>query len=657
MAFIQSNICCFSSIEPILMEKTAVTTYEAELVVFDKHNRCTLGDGEYELTLHMKQGSAAKTYSPKKHPTWEVIPESCLDEFDKADHPLDDFNKHPTLKFRLSWTKDKWAEMADRPLPITIRKEDHFISNKENEPDQNHNSSIIENGIGHNNSLNSSIAHATSTPNIPRNYISNSNSTMAIVKLHDIASRIIYHFIYNNNSSQQTETCDNFNCPWCGLHCLTLYSLLKHLKLCHARFNFTYVPTPNGVRVDVSVNEQFDGSYTGSPHDLVGPAGSAFARAGPVRRTTVTRILVCRPRRQKPSLTEFLEIDENELNSQRPYITGHNRLYHHTLTCLPIHPKGLDIDSEGENDPAWLRQKTLQMIDEFTDVNEGEKELMKMWNLHIMRNGYVGDIQIPLACDMFIDMRGKELLKKNLYRNFVLHMCNLFDYGLVSPEVLYKTIQKLQRMLSSFEDGRQIISEAREKQEEYWLNVGIHKQREQQLKQQLQEEQHKENKQKNEKTPQQMYTTHKRKSSQISITSTSTTTISSAQGISKEKSTIKIQSKTVETEHIRNEKIKRDAKTRLDFNDQKLMVAVVPVLKKLSAKEMVKKSERRQSTILPAKEGSKRDALANSGPIKRKSTHARGGKSEIQISEFLEFYSNNFLHLNLSQNHRLVVEV
>jgi len=25
----------------------------------------------------------------------------------------------------------------------------------------------------------------------------------------------------------------------------------------------------------------------------------------------------------------------------------------------------------------------LQMIDEFTDVNEGEKELMKLWNLFI----------------------------------------------------------------------------------------------------------------------------------------------------------------------------------------------------------------------------------------------------------------------------------
>ena len=28
----------------------------------------------------------------------------------------------------------------------------------------------------------------------------------------------------------------------------------------------------------------------------------------------------------------------------------------------------------------------LQMIDEFTDVNEGEKEVMKLWNLHMMKH-------------------------------------------------------------------------------------------------------------------------------------------------------------------------------------------------------------------------------------------------------------------------------
>lgn len=519
--------------------KIELKTYETELLVFDKHNRCSLSDGEYELTLTEHMSASPKTVSPKKHPTWEIIPESCLDAFNGIDSPINDLTKNPLLKFRLAWTKDRTSERVDRPLPITIRKEDHFISNnKENESVIENNLSLRTNsncgGIGgmgmaigtvnanapestannNNNSINSNLNNAiaiaaaatarstvastlatttgTTVNNLINNSLINSNSissfgnttTVAIVKLHDIASRIIYHFIYNNNSSQQTETFDNFNCPWCCLHCLTLYALLKHLKLCHARFNFTYVPMPNGVRVDVSINELFDGSYTGSPNDLVGPAGSAFARTGPVRRTTVTRILVCRPRRPKHSLTEFLEIDENELNAQRPYIQGHNRLYYHTLTCLPVHPKDLDVDSEGENDPPWLQQKTKQMIDEFTDVNEGEKELMKMWNLHIMREGYVGEIQIPLACEMFIDLHAKELLEKNLYKNFVLHMCNLSDYGLVTPDTLNKTIQKFQRVLSAYEEGRSIMSAAREKQLDFWVKVGIHKQKQLQSQQQ-----------------------------------------------------------------------------------------------------------------------------------------------------------------------------
>ena len=103
---------------------------------------------------------------------------------------------------------------------------------------------------------------------------------------------------------------------------------------------------------------------------------------------------------------------------------------------------------------------------------------------------YVGDIQIPLACDMFIDIKGKELLKKNLYKNFVMHMCNLSDYGLVSPEVQYKTIQKLQCLLSQYEEGRKVISDARQSQKERWINFGLDKQKTQQK---LHEQQQKKN--------------------------------------------------------------------------------------------------------------------------------------------------------------------
>lgn len=52
--------------------------------------------------------------------------------------------------------------------------------------------------------------------------------------------RIIYNFLYHNNSLQQTESRGDMRCPWCSLLCGKLYSLLKHMSLCHPRFLFTY---------------------------------------------------------------------------------------------------------------------------------------------------------------------------------------------------------------------------------------------------------------------------------------------------------------------------------------------------------------------------------------------------------------------------------
>lgn len=435
-------------IEPIITESQSRIIYEAEMLIFDKHNRCLLFDGDYEVNLiaiRNYEPIVINETSPKKHSVWEDLPTNDF---------YDTFHKLPILKFRLTWTKDKCNPYVDRPLPITIRTEHQFKPNKDNH--LNHNNDHLRNG-------------PEKTLEVATN---NNNNKTAFVKLYDIASRIIYRFIYNNHSSQQTEACDNFNCPWCNLNCIALYSLLKHLKLCHPRFNFTYVPTEKSVRIDVTINDMFDCSYSGSPFDLVcsnSVAATYFSKCGPLRRTIVTHILVCHPRRVRPSLTEFLEIDENELNTHRPFIAGHNRTYYHIMTYMPIMPKEFDTDSEDENDPVWLRNKTINMIDEFTDVNDGEKELMKMWNLHVMRYNFVGDIQIPLACEMFLEERGKELLQKNLCRNFVLHLSNLFDYGLLSPQMFYGVILKMRAILCTNNEGRNVFAKAHHDHLQNWL--------------------------------------------------------------------------------------------------------------------------------------------------------------------------------------------
>ncbi|CAG9771037.1 unnamed protein product [Ceutorhynchus assimilis] len=396
---------------PLKKRKTNGETmklYTAELTIYDKHNRCCLTDGDYDIVVQEFAKNLSKSVH-KKHSTWENVSdllETC--------NSIDTFLKGAILKFKLNWSNQATAKLVDRPklYPLDNKENNGALANADNKEDK-------------------------------------------IKKL-----EIVYQFVYNNNSRQQTEASEDLHCPWCSVNCHALYTLLKHLKLCHSRFTFTYVPMGNRARIDIAINEMYDGSYTGSPHDLI----TSFSRNGPVRRASVTHILVCYPKRPKPSLSEFLELDDCEYDGQRPFITGHNRLYHHTNTCLPIFPKEMDCDSEGENDPEWLQNKTRMMIDEFTDVNEGEKELMKMWNLHVMKYGYVGDCQIPRACQMFVQQKGKELLLKNLYRNFVLHLTSLFDFGLLSAVCLYTTLQKLQQMMGESEAIKTVLKQSRQAQ-------------------------------------------------------------------------------------------------------------------------------------------------------------------------------------------------
>lgn len=124
---------------------------------------------------------------------------------------------------------------------------------------------------------------------------------------------------------------------------------------------------------------------------------------------------------------------------------GHPRGYYRTINNMKYtHRADYDVDSEGEMDPGWLRNHTQKLIDDFTDVNEGEKEMLKIWNLHAMKHNFVGYSQMPLACEMFVDEHGDEILTKNLYRNFLLHLTNLHDYDMLTAGEIHSIVKRLQ---------------------------------------------------------------------------------------------------------------------------------------------------------------------------------------------------------------------
>ncbi|XP_061882123.1 polycomb protein suz12-B-like isoform X4 [Entelurus aequoreus] len=401
-------------------EGDAIETYVAQMTVFDKNRRLQLLDGEYEVSMQGMEDSPVS----KKRATWETI----LDG--KRLPPFETFSQGPTLQFTLRWTGEASGKStAPVAKPLATRNSD-TSGPMETRTSHHRAAPMIKESIG--TDIHTRKEHV---PYEPRQKL-----------------RIFYQFLYNNNTRQQTEARDDLHCPWCTLNCSKLYSLLKHLKLSHSRFIFNYVPHPKGARIDVSINESYDGSYVGNPQDIHSQPGFAFSRNGPVKRTAVTHILVCRPKRTKPSLSEFLESEDGELEQQRTYVSGHNRLYFHSDSCMPLRPQEMEVDSEDERDPEWLREKTATQLDEFTDVNEGEKEVMKLWNLHVMQHGFIADNQMNHAIMLFVESCGEHIVRRNLCRNFLLHLVSMHDFNLVGTATIDRAMVRLKQIQEELPD-------------------------------------------------------------------------------------------------------------------------------------------------------------------------------------------------------------
>uniref|UniRef100_A0A8C9Y1L0 SUZ12 polycomb repressive complex 2 subunit a n=1 Tax=Sander lucioperca TaxID=283035 RepID=A0A8C9Y1L0_SANLU len=384
------------------------TTFVAQMTVFDKNRRLQLLDGEYEVSMQEMEECPVN----KKRATWETI----LDG--KRLPPFESFSQGPTLQFTLRWTSGD-SDLSTAPVakPLATRNSE---TNQEPRPG----------------SLRRLRFYSKQSVTIP---------FYVFVSL-TLTRCFSVQFQYNNNTRQQTEARDDLHCPWCTLNCRKLYSLIKHLKLSHSRFIFNYAHHPKGAKIEVSINECYDGSYAGNPQDIHSQPGFAFSRNGPVKRTAVTHVVVCRPKRTKPSLSEFLEPEDGD--QEPPIISGHNRLYFHSDSCVPLRPQEMEVDSEDERDPDWLKEKTAKQIEDFTDVNEGEKEIMKLWNLHVMKHGFIADNQMNESCLLFADHHGVHIVKNNLCRNFLLHLISMHDFNLVSTQTIDQAMARL-RLLQS----------------------------------------------------------------------------------------------------------------------------------------------------------------------------------------------------------------
>eukprot|EP00054_Salpingoeca_dolichothecata_P015097 m.86307 g.86307 ORF g.86307 m.86307 type:complete len:514 (-) comp21323_c0_seq3:460-2001(-) len=100
-------------------------------------------------------------------------------------------------------------------------------------------------------------------------------------------------------------------------------------------------------------------------------------------------------------------------------------------------------DSEDELDKDWLHAVNDQMLQEFVDVNLGEKSFMSLWNRFVVDNPFVGSQTAVDRCYQFVEEFGPILLTQQLRNNFVLHLTNMWEFGAMDTEHIVKVLKKL----------------------------------------------------------------------------------------------------------------------------------------------------------------------------------------------------------------------
>lgn len=300
--------------------KQGELVYRGEVIIYRKDEPCLLVPGDYEVRFVKR--SHPNTFMSSEY-GWESMDEGFEENLDNNLGVMEDLQ--PSLTIKVAWTAQDGGKEGKKGNRIPFKSQIPMIAAGVGPPPRDN------------------ACHKFSEDNI----------------------RIIYRFSYNIYEAQTTIGKSNFCCPWCSLNCMSFKPLKMHLIHCHSRFNFKMSTETNGTKyeakVDVTPNEGFDGSYAGNPHHLVQPElGLFFARNGPTRRNSVTLILVSKKGQEFRNEEYDSENEEGEA-----FITqGHDRLYYHTKTCLPIRPQEMDYDSESENDPLWMRTKT-QLVSRF----------------------------------------------------------------------------------------------------------------------------------------------------------------------------------------------------------------------------------------------------------------------------------------------------
>jgi polycomb protein SUZ12 len=384
--------------------------YYAELVAFDSRQECLLLDGDYNIILRECTSNKDKAKNAADFDWNNVFGKCSLDDImPPAEYQADE---NVSLKFSVLWSPG--VPKAARNEDASSTRIDFVKLRKEYE------------------NLIASLSSQSSSESSLSNIASPSSSSL-------LPKPTVFNFLYNKNSLQQTEFKYNYVCPWCTLDCGQLYPMLKHMTLCHPRFVFTYSPIGDTASIDVKLNKAYGSGTSSTAHDPYEKMqeNSIKRKKYPTRCEPTTSIIV---RGKTKCLEKLSEFSHNKTVRRK---RNKQRLFYHTHSCLPMIADEEKDSNDEEGVNQWLKVTSTRMVDDFIDVNEGEKSFMKIWNFFIMDHKIIADKQVSEICLLFAKNKKTELASNNVTYNFISHIIYMCDIGLISPTTLLKIIDIL----------------------------------------------------------------------------------------------------------------------------------------------------------------------------------------------------------------------
>eukprot|EP00088_Acartia_fossae_P057656 TRINITY_DN6728_c0_g3_i3.p1 TRINITY_DN6728_c0_g3~~TRINITY_DN6728_c0_g3_i3.p1 ORF type:complete len:656 (+),score=108.57 TRINITY_DN6728_c0_g3_i3:122-2089(+) len=108
-------------------------------------------------------------------------------------------------------------------------------------------------------------------------------------------------------------------------------------------------------------------------------------------------------------------------------------------------------------DFSSMEKYSDKKLNEFEDVNDGEKEIMKMWNKFIAPRMGRGVTHLPSLLEQFVAEKGKEIAGRHLFRNAVLLITSFQDSGILDQVDSFAAKNRLQVHVAEYAKSTNLI--------------------------------------------------------------------------------------------------------------------------------------------------------------------------------------------------------